>query len=67
MPAHSRHLKVEHDDIKLFFIEFRNSFTSIGCLIAHSPIFVALQTIPQCATHNRIVIHDEDAAICDRG
>jgi Copper amine oxidase, enzyme domain len=49
------------DNIKLFSIEFLNSLPSIGCLIAHSPILMALQKVSQCATHNRIVIHHEDA------
>jgi hypothetical protein len=58
---HARHLKVEHNDIKFFLIEFRNSLPSVGCLIAHSPIVLCLQKISQCATHNGIIIHDEDA------
>jgi hypothetical protein len=53
-------LKIEHDHIKLFFIEFRNRLTSVGCFIAHSPLVLRLQKISQCATHNRIVIHHED-------
>ncbi len=42
------------DNIKLFSIEFLNSLPSIGCLIAHSPILMALPKVSQCATHNRI-------------
>ncbi len=57
---HSRHLEVEYDDIKLFFIEFLNSFPSIRRLIAHFPMVLNLEKIFQGATHRRIVVHDED-------
>ncbi len=60
-PFIDRHLKVEHDNVKLFFVKFRNGFPSVGRFIAHFPIILGFQKISQCATHHRVVIHREDA------
>ena len=44
-PIHAGHLKVEYDDVELFFLEFRNRFQPIGSLIANFPIMLSFEQV----------------------
>ena len=59
--VHAGHLKIEHHDIKFFFIKFRDRVASIGRLLADFPLALGFQDSPPAAPNEDIVIHDQDA------